>query len=41
MGLAACAIPHREGGVRDALAFLREPVAAGAELRDAVTRRVA
>jgi alanine-glyoxylate transaminase/serine-glyoxylate transaminase/serine-pyruvate transaminase len=41
MGLAACAVPHREGGVRDALDFLREPVAAGEQLRDAVTRRVA
>jgi alanine-glyoxylate transaminase/serine-glyoxylate transaminase/serine-pyruvate transaminase len=41
MGLAACAVPHREGGVRDALDFLREPVAAGEQQRDAVTRRVA
>jgi alanine-glyoxylate transaminase/serine-glyoxylate transaminase/serine-pyruvate transaminase len=41
MGLAACAVPHREGGVRDALDFLREPVAAGQQLRDAATRRVA
>jgi len=41
MGLAACAVPHREGGVRDALDFLREPVAAGEQLRGAVTRRVA
>jgi alanine-glyoxylate transaminase/serine-glyoxylate transaminase/serine-pyruvate transaminase len=41
MGLAACAVPHREGGVRDALDFLREPMAAGEQLRDAVTRRVA
>jgi alanine-glyoxylate transaminase / serine-glyoxylate transaminase / serine-pyruvate transaminase len=41
MGLAACAVPHREGGVSDALAYLREPVAAGEELRGAVTRRVA
>jgi alanine-glyoxylate transaminase / serine-glyoxylate transaminase / serine-pyruvate transaminase len=41
MGLTACAVPHREGGVRDALDFLREPMAAGEQLRDAVTRRVA
>jgi hypothetical protein len=41
MGLAACSVPHREGGVRDALDFLREPVAAGERLRDAATRRVA
>ena len=41
MGLAACAVPHREGGVRDALGFLREPVAAGEQVRGAVTRRVA
>jgi alanine-glyoxylate transaminase/serine-glyoxylate transaminase/serine-pyruvate transaminase len=41
MGLAACAVPYREGGVGDALAYLREPVAAGEALRDAITRRVA
>jgi alanine-glyoxylate transaminase/serine-glyoxylate transaminase/serine-pyruvate transaminase len=41
MGLAACAVPYREGGVGDALAYLREPVAAGEALRDSVTRRVA
>ena len=41
MGLAACAVPHREGGVCDALDFLREPVVAGEQLRDAATRRVA
>jgi alanine-glyoxylate transaminase/serine-glyoxylate transaminase/serine-pyruvate transaminase len=41
MALAACAIPHRDGGVRDALEFLREPVGASEMQRSAATRRVA
>jgi alanine-glyoxylate transaminase/serine-glyoxylate transaminase/serine-pyruvate transaminase len=40
MGLAACAIPHRQNGVRDALDFLREPVATE-HVRDDATRRAA
>jgi alanine-glyoxylate transaminase/serine-glyoxylate transaminase/serine-pyruvate transaminase len=41
MGLSACAIPHRDGGVRDALEFLREPVGASEKQRGAAVRRVA